>query len=142
MVYYSESDPFAAAWLRNLVTAGLLPAGDVDDRDIKKVQPEDLKGYDACHWFCGIGGWPLAGRMAGLPDDFRWWSGSCPCQGFSDAGARLGFADERHLWPLWFNILRERRPQVIFGEQVASAIRYGWIDIVCSDLAGVPIPFS
>ena len=31
-------------------------------------------------------GWPLAGRLAGLPDDHRWWSGSCPCPPFSVAG--------------------------------------------------------
>ena len=30
-VYYNDNDPFAAQWLRNLVSAGLLPAGDVDD---------------------------------------------------------------------------------------------------------------
>ena len=36
--YYSENDPYAAAWLRNLVAAGLVPAGDVDDRDIRDVR--------------------------------------------------------------------------------------------------------
>ena len=38
-IYYNDNDPFAARWLRNLVSAGLLPAGDVDDRSIKEVKP-------------------------------------------------------------------------------------------------------
>jgi len=63
--YYNEWDPYAAAWLRNLIAAGLLPDGDVDETDIKDVQPLDLVGYDQCHFFAGIGGWPLALRRAG-----------------------------------------------------------------------------
>ena len=30
--YYNEIDPYAAQWLRNLIAAGHLPAGDVDER--------------------------------------------------------------------------------------------------------------
>lgn len=78
--YYNEIDPFAAQWLRNLIAAGHLPAGDVDERSIVDVRPDDLKGYVQCHFFAGIGGWPLALRMAGWPDDREVWTGSCPCQ--------------------------------------------------------------
>lgn len=63
--YYNEWDAFAAQWLRNLIVAGHLPAGDVDERSITEVQSSDLKGYTQCHFFAGIGGWPLALRMAG-----------------------------------------------------------------------------
>lgn len=30
--YYNEIDPFAAQWLRNLIAAGLIAPGDVDER--------------------------------------------------------------------------------------------------------------
>ena len=119
-VYYNDNDPFAAQWLRNLVSAGLLPAGDVDDRSITEVKPDDLKGYEQCHFFAGIGGWPYALGLAGWPDDRPVWTGSCPCQPLSGAGQHKGHADERHLWPAFFSLIAERRPVCVFGEQVAS----------------------
>jgi len=132
--YYNEFDPQAAQWLRNLIASGLIPAGDVDERSIEDVRPNDLRGYTQCHFFAGIGGWPLALDLAGWPRDMPAWSGSCPCQPFSAAGKGDGFADERHLWPAWFHLIRECRPNVVFGEQVASAIRHGWLDLVSADL--------
>ncbi len=124
--YYNEHDPFAAAWLRRLIEAGHLPAGDVDERDIQDVKPGDLDGYVQCHFFAGIGGWPLALRMAGWDDDRHCWTGSCPCQPFSIAGKGKGKADERHLWPHFYQLIRERRPSVCFGEQVASKDGVNW----------------
>jgi len=47
-----------------------------------------------------------------------------------------GVTDERHLWPVWFNLIRECRPHVIFGEQVEAAINHGWLDLVQTDLEG------
>ena len=47
-----------------------------------------------------------------------------------------GVTDERHLWPVWFNLIRECRPHVIFGEQVESAINHGWLDLVQANLEG------
>ena len=134
MNYYNEFDPQAAQWLRNLITAGLIPAGDVDERSIEDVKPNDLRGYTQCHFFAGIGGWPLALDLAGWPRNMPAWTGSCPCQPFSSAGKGDGFADERHLWPAWLHLIRECRPDVVFGEQVASAIRHGWLDLVSADL--------
>ena len=90
MNYYNEFDPYAAQWLRNLIAAGHLPAGEVDERSIVDVQPNDLDGYRQCHFFAGIGGWSLAARLAGWPDDRELWTGSCPCQPFSAAGKGLG----------------------------------------------------
>lgn len=58
--YYNEFDPKAAAWLRELIRAGLIPDGHVDTRSIAEVQPGDLAGFVQCHFFAGIGGWPLA----------------------------------------------------------------------------------
>ena len=85
MNYYNEFDPFAAAWLRKLIEAGLIPNGEVDERSIINVQPDELRGYDQCHFFAGIGGWSHALRLAGWPDDRQIWTGSCPCQPFSVA---------------------------------------------------------
>lgn len=132
--YYNENDKYAAQWLRNLIAAGHLPAGDVDERSIEDVQPDDLTGYDQCHFFAGIGGWPYALRLAGVPDDVSVWTGSCPCQPFSVAGKQRGTADERHLWPVWFRLIGERRPAIIFGEQVASRPAIAWLDAVFDDL--------
>ena len=119
--YYNEHDAHAAAWLRNLIAAGEIAPGDVDERDIQDVEPADLVGYTQCHFFAGIGGWSLALRLAGWPDDRPVWTGSCPCQPFSAAGARKGHADERHLWPDFLRLITACRPATIFGEQVASA---------------------
>jgi DNA (cytosine-5)-methyltransferase 1 len=134
--YYNEIDPHAAQWLRNLIAAGHIPAGDVDERSINDVRPSDLAGYVQCHFFAGIGGWAYALRLAGWPDDRPVWTGSCPCQPFSVAGTGAGFADERHLWPAWFHLIEQCRPVVIFGEQVEAAIRHDWLDLVHADLEG------
>jgi len=132
--YYNEIDPYAAQWLRNLILQGHLPRGDVDERSIVEVQPDDLHKYTQCHFFAGIGGWPLALRMSGWDDTRPVWTGSCPCQPFSSAGKQNGKSDERHLWPVWFRLIRELRPVTVFGEQVASAIAFGWLDECANDL--------
>ena len=134
MNYYNEIDPYAAQWLRNLIDAGHIAPGIVDERSITDVKPADLAGYTQCHFFAGIGVWSHALRQSGWPDSRPVWTGSCPCQPFSTAGNQKGTADERHLWPVWFNLIRECRPPVVFGEQVETAIRHGWLDLVQTDL--------
>ncbi|MGS3113432.1 DNA cytosine methyltransferase, partial [Escherichia coli] len=79
-----------------------------------------LRGFTQCHFFAGIGIWSHPLRLAGWPDDRPVWTGSCPCQPFSAAGKGDGFTDERHLWPHFFHLISERRPQHVFGEQVAA----------------------
>ncbi len=132
--YYNENDPKAAAWLRELMKADLIVAGDVDERSIEDVTPMDVAGYDQCHFFTGIGGWSYALRLAGWEDTRRVWTGSCPCQPFSAAGKGGGFSDERHLWPSWFYLIVECRPAILFGEQVASKAGLKWFDLVSTDL--------
>jgi len=63
--YYNEFDAHAAAWLRELIAAGLIAPGVVDERSICDVRAEDLDGYDQCHFFAGIGGWSHSLRLAG-----------------------------------------------------------------------------
>jgi DNA (cytosine-5)-methyltransferase 1 len=132
--YYNEYDPFAADWLRNLITADLIAPGEVDERSIVDVQPDDVRGFTQAHFFSGIGIWSHALRLAGWPDDRAIWTGSCPCQGFSVAGAGKSFDDERHLWPEFFRLIRECRPSVVAGEQVASPLALAWLDLVSTDL--------
>ena len=132
--YYNEFDPFAAQWLRELIKCGFIADGVVDERSITEVKPEDLKEFTQCHFFAGIGGWSYALRLAGVPDDTRLWTGSCPCQAFSVAGKQKGFDDERHLWPVFSKLIDECKPTVVFGEQVETAIKYGWLDLVQDDL--------
>ncbi len=132
--YYNENDPFAAAWLRELIKAGHIADGEVDERSIAVVRPDDLLGFVQCHFFAGIGGWSLALRLAGWPDDRTVWTGSCPCQPFSQSGKTLSADDPRHLWPALFDLIRESRPSEVFGEQVASADGRAWLDLVFTDL--------
>ncbi|WP_051657076.1 DNA cytosine methyltransferase [Burkholderia cenocepacia] len=140
--YYNEHDPYAAQWLRNLIAAGHIAPGDVDERSIEDVRPDDLRAYDQCHFFAGIGVWSYALRRAGWPDDRPVWTGSCPCQPFSAAGKGAGFDDERHLWPAWYWLIGECRPPVIFGEQVASSAVEPWVDLVHADLEAVDYAYG
>lgn len=132
--YYNEIDEGAAAWLQNLIDAGLIAPGVIDTRSIEDVTPNDLKGFKQVHFFAGIGVWSYSLRLAGWPDDKPVWTGSCPCQPFSSAGKRKGLADKRHLWPEFFRLIRECRPGVVFGEQVASKDGLQWFDAVQTDL--------
>jgi DNA (cytosine-5)-methyltransferase 1 len=129
---YNENDAFAASWLRELISAGELPEGHVDERSIEELGPGEIPA--TAHFFAGIGGWPYALELAGWPSDAPVWTGSCPCQPFSAAGRRGGHEDARHLWPVWFGLIEKCRPPVIFGEQVASGDGRRWLSGVRADL--------
>ena len=138
--YYNENDPDAAAALRQLIADDVIASGDVDDRSIKDVRADDIKGYRQHHFFAGGGLWSVALRLAGWPDERAIWTASCPCQPISTAGRRRGARDPRHLWPDLLRILRAARsgghgPAVLMGEQVSGALGYGWFDRVRADLA-------
>ena len=130
-MYFNEHDPFAAEWLRNLYHGAV-----VDERSIADVLPADVADFRRVHWFAGVAGWEYALQLAGWPDEWPVWSGSCPCQPYSAAGKGEGDNDPRNLWPEFFRLIRECRPHVVFGEQVENAIRHGWLDGVSTDLEG------
>ncbi len=134
--YYNDVDPKVCEWAKELIKKGLVPDGEVDCRPIEQIQPEELKGFIQHHFFCGILGWPLALDLAGWPRTRPVWTGSCPCQPFSAAGKRKGQDDERHVWPEFFRLIRECRPDAVFGEQVEGAVGHGWLDGVFADLEG------
>jgi DNA (cytosine-5)-methyltransferase 1 len=135
--YYNEIDPFAAQWLRNLIAAGLIAAGEVDERSIVDVQPDDLAGFTQCHFFAGIGGWSYALRLAGWADDRPVWTGSCPCQHISTAARGRNNADD--LWPEWRRLITARSPVVLFGEQVPQ---FQWCARAAFDLEALGLSFG
>jgi len=130
LIYANEIDSNAAHWLSRIPVR----IDRIDDRSIVDVKGKDLDGFTQCHFFAGIGGWPLALEMASWPDDAPVWTGSCPCQPFSSAGKRKGTADERHLWPEFLRLISECKPPTIFGEQVASKAGRDWLATVRTDL--------
>lgn len=140
--YYNEPDPYAAQYLRNLIAAGLIASGVVDERDIQEIEPWELIGFTQVHMFAGIGIWSGALRAAGWPDNEPIWTGSCPCQPFSNAGQRKGFSDDRHLWPFWRSLIAQCRPSRIAGEQVASKDGKIWLDIVSTDMEALGFAFG
>ena len=131
---YNEIEPFAATWIEELARCGHVAPGRVERRSIADLTAADVAGPGQRHFFAGIGGWSYALRLAGVRDDADIWTGSCPCQPFSAAGARGGILDPRHLWPAWFALIEQCRPPVIFGEQVASRDGLVWLDAVYADL--------
>lgn len=134
MNYYNENDPSAAAWIRELINRKLVPDGIVDTRSVEDVRPSDLASFTQCHFFAGIAGWSYALQLANVPSTTRLWTGSCPCQPFSQAGEGKGFADERHLWPAFKWLIQQCAPPVIIGEQVASKLGREWLAGVRLDL--------
>ncbi len=140
--YYNEIDPYAAQWLRNLIEAGHIAPGVVDERSIEDVRPSDLAGFTQCHFFAGVGVWSHALRAAGWADDVPVWTGSCPCQPFSSAGAGAGFEDARHLWPTFAWLIKQCKPAVVFGEQVASKAVEPWVDLVHADVEAMDYAFG
>lgn len=132
--YYNENNAYAAQWLRNLIADDQIAPGEVDERDIRDVKADELARFTQCHFFAGIGVWAYALRNAGWADDRPVWTGSCPCQPFSQAGQGKGEDDERHLWPVWRDLIAFGAPDAVFGEQVASKAGRAWFGAVSADL--------
>jgi DNA (cytosine-5)-methyltransferase 1 len=132
--YYNEFDKNAVQWLRELIKDGQIAPGDVDERSICDVRPDELIGYEQVHLFAGVATWSYALRQAGWPDTRSIWSASLPCQPFSSAGSQRGLEDDRHLWPVVYNLIKECRPSIIVGEQSASPKALEWWDAVANDL--------
>src|SRR3990167_4027329 len=131
--FYNEIDPYCVQWLRNLMFNRHISPGRIEPRPIQELGAKDVP-YRRAHFFTGIAGWELALKLAHWPSNIHTWTGSCPCQPFSVAGKQHGIHDSRHLWPVWFDLIRECKPAIIFGEQVASHAAYSWLERVFIDL--------
>jgi len=132
--YYNEFEPKAAAWLRQLIKNGDIAHGVVDERSIKDVEAQDLRGFTQHHFFAGIGTWSYSLRNAGWTDDRPVCTASLPCQPFSAAGAGRGKDDERHLLPHFLELVKQCGFDTIIGEQVATAIKHGWLDDLSANM--------
>lgn len=139
-IYYNEFDPAKVRLLKLLMDSGELPFGDIDGRSIDDVDESDLIGYDQCHFFAGVGAWAVAVKDL----EFRGtvWTGSCPCQPFSQGGLKKGVEDERHLFPRWHHLIKQRKPAIVFGEQVASELGRAWLDAVRASLESAGYSFA
>ena len=116
---YVEIDPFACAWLRELIKAGCITDGEVFEESLEDLRPCDLARFERVHLCAGIAVWDYALNEAGWGDR-PVWTMSLPCQPFSAAGKGLGFADERHIWPSALWLIQQSDVDCVLGEQVAS----------------------
>jgi len=134
--FYNDFEPFCCGVLRRRIADGRLPYGVVDERPIQSIQPGDCVGCGQIHLFAGIGGFALAARLAGLPDDFSIITGGPPCQPHSVAGKQRGTADDRYLWPEMLRLIAGIRPKWAIIENVPAldGAREMVLDRVCSDL--------
>jgi DNA (cytosine-5)-methyltransferase 1 len=91
----------------------------------------------------------LARRFPGVPNlgdikNVDWVSlgavdilaGGYPCTPFSQAGKRLGAADERHVWPHFVTAISRLRPGMVILENVQGHLTLGF-DVVLADLAAL-----
>lgn len=117
---YNDIEKYAEKLLTLRINDEWLPRGRVSTEDIRDLCETDLSKYSHCHLFAGIGGFPLAARMAGLPDDFKFFTAGFPCQPFSNAGQRAGTQDHRYLWPETLAALTSHGPDVAILENVAG----------------------
>lgn len=132
MNYYNDNDNKVCLWLSELIKRKHIRNGIVDNRSIKEVTSKEIKEFEQCHFFAGIGGWSYAIELSNWQG--KVWTASLPCQPFSAIGKNLKEKDHRHLWPSFFKLVEECRPPTIFGEQVASRAGREWLSRIQADL--------
>jgi len=88
---YNEIDTYCCDWLSNLMDAGAITPGDIDERSIEDITPNELARYERVHFFAGIGVWDYALRSEGWPEDEPVRTGSGPRQPVTEASKGAGF---------------------------------------------------
>ena len=134
-VYYNDNEPFCCEVLRARIADGSLPAGVVDDRDVRTIDPDEFREFQQIHLFAGIGGFALAQRWAEWPDEWSLVTGGPPCQPTSVAGAQRGESDDRYLWPEMARLVEGRNPRFVLYENPPGTPELSF-DRVCADLEG------
>ncbi len=124
--YYNDNDAYCCKVLRKNITAGNLPEGYIDERDIRDVRASDIMGYQHIHLFAGIGGFPLGFKWANFPQHISLITGGFPCQDISNAGKRVGITGERSgLWSEMYRLICELRPDYVCVENVSTLLNRG-----------------
>jgi DNA (cytosine-5)-methyltransferase 1 len=65
-------------------------------------------------------------------------AGGAPCQPFSIGGVHRGDEDDRNLWPVFIDVVRQVRPLAAIGENVRGLARESfrpYLDYICDRLA-------
>lgn len=119
-VYYNDFDPFCQRVLRKNVDSGALPKGTIDGRDIRSVNPEQLRQYQAWHLYAGIGGFPLG--IGQILQEQRILTAGWPCQPHSTQGKRLAGADSRDGWTDVARFISTIKPDYFIGENVPALL--------------------
>jgi hypothetical protein len=90
----------------NRAKRNLICVGEVDERSIEIVQPDDLRGFTQCHFFAGIGVWSYAlrGELDGPMLDLFGQEAVPVSRSATPAKARAS-DDQRHLWPHLFRLI-------------------------------------
>ncbi|MGI9297817.1 MAG: DNA cytosine methyltransferase [Gammaproteobacteria bacterium] len=128
----TDNDPFCCDVLRARVADGSLK-GDVLQKDVRELTGDDLRPFRQVHLFAGIGGFALAQKWSGWPEDWSLVTGGPPCQPTSIAGAQRGEADPRYLWPEMARLIEERQPDFALYENPTGTPELA-IDRVLVDL--------
>lgn len=129
--FYNDNKKECCLWLEELIRQNCLPSGKVQCCDVSSANPKDAI---QCHWFAGIGGWARALDTINWPSNMPVWTASLPCQPFSTAGKQKGFNDQRHLWPAFFEHVKDRTPPILFGEQTQSELGRDWLSHILFEL--------
>lgn len=132
--FYNDIDSFCCEWTRELIKAGVIPDGVVDERSIWDVIPGELGSFQQAHFCNGISTWAYVLKRCGFPIDRTVWTASLPCQPFSVAGKGGGLDDSRNLAEPFLWLVSQCRPDIIFGEQVEAAIKHDWWDVMATSL--------
>jgi hypothetical protein len=91
-----------------------------------EIDPQAARTYEANFGDRPYGDITLEETKEAIPEDFDILCGGFPCQAFSIAGKRLGFADETR-GTLFFeveDVLRRRQPKAFFLENVKGLVSH------------------